>query len=359
MLCFMSITVTGWDDAPSWNRAVSAVPHAHFQQSWEWGQLAPLLGGRATRLAACEGGRIVGGMQVFINPIRGTGRTMLYVPRGPAIVEPTLDSLGPLLDAASRLAVRERAVGIRIEPNASDDCGAWTERLSALGLHRTWPPSQPRSSWVLDIGGEEDSLLAGMKQKTRYNIRLAGRKGVTVTEGTDGDLDSFYTLYRETSVRDDFAIQSRDFYGALFAAFGAAGNFTMLLARHEDRPIAAVTLIRFGTTCWYVHGASSNEHRNLMATYLLQWEAIRKAKVWGCSLYDFRAIPDVLREDQDMYGVFRFKEGFGGRKVTSLHTHTRSYAPGVFGLWQAYFSGRFALQEWKRRRAGLPARQFA
>jgi hypothetical protein len=96
-----------------------------------------------------------------------------------------------------------------------------------------------------------------------------------------------------------------------------------------------------------------------MATYLLQWEAIRQAKRWGCCLYDFRAIPDLLREDQDMYGVYRFKEGFGGRKVTALHTHAAAYQPGVFGLWQLYFSGRFALQEWQRRRNGLPARQFA
>ena len=359
MLCFMSISVTRWDDAPSWNSAVSAVPHAHFQQSWEWGELAPLLGGRAVRLGVCDRGTIVGGMQVFINPMRGTGRSMLYVPRGPAIGEPRVELLGPLLDAGRRLAGDVRGAGIRLEPNVQDGEGGWADRMSHLGLHRTWPPSQPRSSWLLDIDGDEDSLLAGMKQKTRYNIRLAGRKGVAVSEGSDAELDTFYALYEETAARDDFAIQTKEFYRAMFAAFRSAGNFKLLFARHGDRAIAAVTLIRFGTTCWYVHGASSNEHRNLMATYLLQWEAIRQAKAWGCSIYDFRAIPDLLREDQDMYGVYRFKEGFGGRKVTTLQTFTAAYTPGVFGLWQAYFSGRFALQEWKRRRAGLPARQFA
>jgi peptidoglycan pentaglycine glycine transferase (the first glycine) len=212
---------------------------------------------------------------------------------------------------------------------------------------------------VLDIDGDEDSLLAGMKQKTRYNIRLGGRKGVTVSEGSEADLDAFYALSEETSARDDFFIQGKEFYHRMFGVFRAAGNFCMLLARHGDQPIAAVTLIRFGTTCWYVHGASSSEHRNLMATYLLQWEAIQQAKRWGCSLYDFRAIPDLLRKDQDMYGVYRFKEGFGGRQVTTLHTFTAPYQPGVFGLWQLHFSGRFALQEWQRHRKGLPARQFA
>jgi lipid II:glycine glycyltransferase (peptidoglycan interpeptide bridge formation enzyme) len=355
----MSVKVQRWDDAPSWNQFVASTPDAHFQQSWEWGELAPLLGGRVVRLVACRDGEMVGGMQLAINPIRGGARTMLYVPRGPAAARPCLDVFGPFLDAARQVGLEEKATGIRLEPNAPEGDTEWTECLGSLGMHPTWPPSQPRSSWVLEIDADEDTLLAGMKQKTRYNIRLAGRKGVMVSEGTEADLDAFYALYGETSVRDDFFIQPKEYYRRMFQVFRCAGNFCMLLARQGEQPIAAVTLIRFGSTCWYVHGASSNEHRNLMATYLLQWEAIRQAKRWGCCLYDFRAIPDLLREDQDMYGVYRFKEGFGGRKVTTLHTYTAAYSPGVFGLWQLFFSGRFALQEWQRRRKGLPARQFA
>jgi peptidoglycan pentaglycine glycine transferase (the first glycine) len=355
----MSVTVQRWDDAPSWNQFVASTPGAHFQQSWEWGELAPLLGGRVTRLAARSGEEWMGAIQLFINPMRGADRTLLYVPRGPAIPKPCLSVLGPLMDAARVVGLEERATGIRLEPNVPEDDQVWQRTLTALGMHATWPPSQPRSAWVLDIDRDEDALLAGMKQKTRYNIRLAGRKGVEVVAGTEADLDAFYALYEETAVRDDFFIQDKEFYRQTFRAFRSTGNFCMLLARHGGELIAAVTLIRFGATCWYVHGASSNEHRNLMATYLLQWEAIRRAQRWECRLYDFRAIPDVLREDQDMYGVYRFKEGFGGRKVTALHTHAAAYQPGVFGLWQVYFSGRFALQEWQRRRHGLPARQFA
>lgn len=359
MRYFMTVTVQRWDDAPSWNQFVASTPDAHFQQSWEWGELAPLLGGRVTRLAACAGREMVGAMQVFINPVRGAGRTLLYVPRGPAVTEPRVQVLGPLLDAAHEIGLDERSIGIRLEPNVVEADPTWTDKLRALGMHATWPPSQPRSAWVLDIDRDEDALLAGMKQKTRYNIRLAGRRGVQVAQGTEADLEAFYELYKETSERDDFFIQGKEFYRQTFQLFRAAGDFCMLLARHEGKTIAAVTLIRFGGTCWYVHGASSNEYRNLMATYLLQWEAIRQAKQWGCCLYDFRAIPDSLREDQDMYGVYRFKEGFGGRKVTALHTYASAYQPGMFGWWQLYFSGRFALQEWQRRRNGLPARQFA
>src|SRR5579859_2232175 len=117
MRYFMSVTVQRWDDAPSWNQFVASTPDAHFQQSWEWGELAPLLGGRATRLAAFVSGDPVGGMQVFVNPVRGAGRTLLYVPRGPVLREPYLEVLGPLLDAARAIGYEERSLGIRLEPN--------------------------------------------------------------------------------------------------------------------------------------------------------------------------------------------------------------------------------------------------
>ena len=355
----MSYSVRQWFDRASWNEFVSSVPDSHFQQTWEWGELAPHLGGRAVRLGLHCNGELHGALQLFVNPIQRVGKTYLYAPRGPALERVSVERLGPLLDAAREIGLEEQALGIRVEPNAAETDDSWKRALSALGLHRTYPPSQPRSSWVLDLQPEPDQLLAGMKQKTRYNIRLAGRKGVEIREGTVHDLDAFYDLYRQTAERDDFFVHDISLYRCMFDLFRASGAFCMLLAYHGDALIAAVTLIHIGSTCWYVHGASSNQHRNLMATYLLQWESIKRAKDWGCTLYDFRAVPDILQEDQDMYGVYRFKEGFGGRQLTTLHTYTAAYQYGWFGLWQLYFSGRFSLENRRRARLGLPIRQFA
>ncbi|MDQ2741445.1 MAG: peptidoglycan bridge formation glycyltransferase FemA/FemB family protein [Chloroflexota bacterium] len=355
----MSISVRQWDDPTSWNRFVAAVHGAHFQQGWEWGELGPSLGGLAVRLAACQAGEMVGAMQVFINPVHRSQRTLLMVPRGPALPRATVQSVAPLLEAARSLGHERNSIGIRVEPNVSAMDTPYSDTLTTLGLHPSYPPSQPRSSWILDLGQDEDTILAEMKQKTRYNIRLAARKGVEVHEAGLGDLDAFYALYQQTSERDDFFIHDQPLYRTMFSLYQQTGSFCMLFARYRGQLIGAVTLLRMGETCWYLHGASSNEHRNLMATYLLQWEAIQRAKRWGCSLYDFRAVPDLLREDQDMYGVYRFKEGFGGRQFTTLDTHSAAYRPGVFGLWQAYYTGRFALQAVQRRRRGLPARQFA
>jgi peptidoglycan pentaglycine glycine transferase (the first glycine) len=355
----MPITVCRWDDPPSWNDFVASVPLAHFQQSWEWGRLAPDLGGDAVRLAATCEGRMVGAMQVFVNRLSRSGRSLLYVPRGPALLRPSVEILAPLLDATRVLGIQERAIGIRMEPNVPRCDTAWKETLQALGFARMYPPAQPRSSWMLDISADEESLLAGMKSKTRYNIRLDGRKGVEVSESGPDELTEFYALLSEKAERDDFFIHSQDVYRRMFSLFWEADRFALLFARHQGRLIAAVTLLRFGNTCWYLHGASSNADRNLMPTYLLQWEAIKWARSHGCTEYDFRAVPDLLREDQDMFGVYRFKEGFGGRQFTTLPTYAASYSPMLFSLWRSYYSGRFLLQQWQRKRQSLPLRQFA
>ncbi|HZU11476.1 MAG TPA: peptidoglycan bridge formation glycyltransferase FemA/FemB family protein [Chloroflexota bacterium] len=355
----MTLTVRGWDDPVTWNDFTASVPMAHFQQSWQWGELAPELGGQAVRLGAARDGELTGAMQIFVNPVAHTGSTMLYVPRGPAVHQPDVVTIGALLRGARDVGADTGALGLRLEPSAPAGNACWERSLRTLGLYPTFPPSQPRSSWVLDISPDEDALLAGMKSKTRYNIRLAARKGVTVTEGTDADFDEFYALLRETAERDDFFVHREDVYRRMFALFREAGMFALLLARYQGRLIAAVTLVRFGPTCWYLHGASSNVDRNVMAPYLLQWEGIRWAKGQGCREYDFRAVPDLLRPDQDMYGVYRFKEGFGGHQLTTMHTYAQAYRPGLFGLWQLFFSGRFALGQWQRRRHCLPVRQFA
>jgi peptidoglycan pentaglycine glycine transferase (the first glycine) len=356
---FMTLTIRRWDDPRSWNAFVATVPHVHFQQSWQWGELAPQLGGEAVRIGALCDGELRGAAQVFVNRLAGGGRTMLYIPRGPALAEQSARLYGPLLEAVRDLGRERSSLGVRIETNLPAGDERVTSILSSMHLRPSFPPSQPRSSWMLDVSKPEDDLLAGMKQKTRYNVRLAAKKGVQVTEADPDDLEEFYALYRVTAERDDFFVHSLDIYRRMFALFREAGMFSMLFARFQGELIAAVTLIHLGDTCWYLHGASSNEHRNLMATYLLQWEAIKRAREWGCRLYDFRAVPDLLQEDQDMYGVYRFKEGFGGYQYTTMHTYSQAFRPGFFGLWQAYFSGRFALTNWRRRRAGLPLRQFA
>jgi len=172
---------------------------------------------------------------------------------------------------------------------------------------------------LIDLGQSEEELLARMKSKTRYNIRLAVRKGVSVRLGGRDDLPGFYQLYHETSQRDDFIIRPYDYYHDVWQTFLADGLADLLLADWAGKTIAGLLLFRLGHKAWYMYGASSSERRDLMPNYLLQWEAIRVSREKGCLLYDLWGAPDDLsNEHAPMAGVFRFKAGLGGQVVRHI-----------------------------------------
>ena len=162
-----------------------------------------------------------------------------------------------------------------------------------------------------------------MKQKTRYNIRLAKRKGVVVRPGGVDDLEMIYQMYAQTARRDGFVIRDERYYRSLWRIFMEAGSQALkdglkpicepLIAEVGGEPIAAVVIFRFVDKAYYMHGMSTPKHRNKMPNYLLQWEAITKAKSVGCKIYDLWGAPDNFDDNDPMWGVFRFKQGLGGR----------------------------------------------
>ncbi len=154
-----------------------------------------------------------------------------------------------------------------------------------------------------------------MKSKTRYNIRLAGRKGITVREGTPEDFAAIATMYEETATRDGFTIRPLPYYLDAWQSLYDAGMAMPLIAEYEGAPVAAVVLVRFGQRTVYMYGASSERERQRMPNYLLQWEAIRWAKEQGSTVYDFWGAPSEFVEDDPLWGVWRFKDGFQGDVV--------------------------------------------
>lgn len=175
---------------------------------------------------------------------------------------------------------------------------------------------QPRHTVILRIDRPDDDILASMKHKTRYNIRLSGRKGVKVRESGAENLSEWYDLYRETAVRDRIALHSPEYYSSFFHL---AKEFThqkisvkLLTARVEGELVAGIIIAIKGETAWYMYGASSNKKRNCMPNHALQWEAIRLARQAGCRFYDFFGIPKGDDPRDPMHGLYRFKTGFGG-----------------------------------------------
>ena len=324
------------DDESAWDALVAAAPQAHALQSWAWGELKARFGWHVRRLAVGPAAA-----QVLFRSLPGGLGTLAYVPKGPLVDLDDGASFQALLAAIGSLARRQRAICLKIEPDVEDD-PAVADRLRALGFRPSPHTVQPRRTLLVDLDAEPDELLARMKQKTRYNVRLAGRRGITVRPGDDTDLAAFYRLMEATAERDRFGIHSRAYYDATYRLFVPSGRGCLLLAEYEGQLLAGLVALAFGDTAIYMAGASSDEERQRMPTYLLQWSSMLWARDQGCRTYDLWGVPDedeavlesgFTQRSDGLWGVYRFKRGFGGRLLRTVGAWDRVYAPLRYRLY--------------------------
>jgi lipid II:glycine glycyltransferase (peptidoglycan interpeptide bridge formation enzyme) len=302
----------------------------HFLQSELWAQHKAAFGWSAVRVAAEELPGASSQLLCLTRRLPG-GFVLTYVPYGPACPNEAgspgvpgphaADALEAAEAVAPRVAQEVRAsfgtvptlVRFDLPQEASD-----ADRPEGP-LRRAPIDVQPPDTVILDLSRDEDQLLARMHKKNRYNIRLAARKGVSVSEADPGRLGEWYELYRETAHRDGIAIHSRQYYERLFE-LAADGETTLrlYLAEHDRDLLAGIVVVHHGAGATYLYGASSNLKRNLMPNYALQWYAIREAREAGLLWYDLFGIPPADDPRHPMHGLFRFKNGFGGRLVHRL-----------------------------------------
>ncbi|MBS1252220.1 MAG: Lipid II:glycine glycyltransferase [Anaerolineales bacterium] len=320
-----------------WDTFTAYSPWGHLLQSSSWGQFKSETGWEMLRIAGRTDEGVACGAQMLL---RSTpGGAVAYVPRGP-IVAPDADVLSALLEALTDTARDRGAVFLKIEPDWPDDATP-AGQLEALGFQPSDQTIQPCSTIVLNLRPDEDDILMGMKSKWRYNIRLAGRKDVQVRCATEDDMPAFYNLMETTSDRNEFAIHERGYYATAWQYFHPQGLAELFLAYYADELLAGLMAFRFGDTAYYLYGASSNQHRNRMPNHLLQWRAIQWAKQNGCTQYDFWGIPDAVGEaiargdDVEnkrggMWGVYRFKRGFGGDVARTAGAFDRVFKPAHY-----------------------------
>jgi lipid II:glycine glycyltransferase (peptidoglycan interpeptide bridge formation enzyme) len=247
------------------------------------------------------------------------------------------------MKALDDVARARGAVVLTVEPDLTDEA-RHREWLRELGFNPSPLGSiQPRRTLIVDIVPEEDDILAAMKSKTRYNIRLAGRRGVTVREAQEDDLPLFKDLIAATADRNEFGIHDLAYYERAYRLFVPRGWARLLLAEVEGEAVAAVMAFALGQRSWYFYGASSTAHREKMPTYLLQWEAMRWARSLGCTEYDMWGVPDEEREvleenftsrSDGLWGVYRFKRGFGGRLERTVGAWDRPLRPILYQLYR-------------------------
>lgn len=305
-----------------WDLFVASHPDGHMLQTAAWGRFKAEWGWHPRRVLILCGGTPAAGAQLLFRPLP-LRRSIAYLPRGPVAAAGEHEALAALWPAVHSLARSEGAAFLTVEPNWPNPVD--TGPLLRAGFRPSPSHVQPRATIMLDLRPDLDDILAQMKSKWRYNIRLAGRKGVVVREGRADDFDLYHALMLQTGERDRFGVRPSGYYRDAWAAFQPDCS-RLFIAEYEGEPLAALIAFRTGSTAWYLYGASSDRERNRMPNHALQWAAIQWAKASGCERYDFWGIPPEvpadreLREDEygsgGLWGVYRFKQGFGGRVLT-------------------------------------------
>ena len=321
----------------NWNALLASLPGAHVLQTWEWGQVKARFGWEPHyQIWRDEKDRVVAAALILQRSLSlgglGTPMRVLYVPKGPVLDWSNQLLRQRVLIDLSSLAQRKGAIFIKIDPDvrlgtgfpgqpaAEEECLGQeiSGELQAGGWRLSEEQIQFRNTTLIDITPGEDALLARMKPKTRYNIRLAARKGVTVRPGDQADLEMLYRMYAETSIRDGFVIRDETYYRAVWTTFLQSGIAEPLVAEVGEEAVAAVFIFRFAQKAWYLYGMSREAHREKMPNHLLQWEAMRRARAAGCLVYDLWGAPEAYKESDPLWGVYRFKEGLGGILVRHI-----------------------------------------
>lgn len=314
----------------AWHNAVRNLPNQHFLQTWEWGELKQQYGWQAQRFLCARGKQHIAAFTLLTRPLPVLPWTIGYVPKGPLLDYSDTSLFAAVLDTITAAARAARAVYVKIDPDLPAD------NASAIAVYRAhgWQPSQEQIQFpntaLLDLSGGQEALLAAMKPKTRYNIRLAARRGVEIAETTDWP--TLFHLYAQTAERDAFAIREEGYYHALWSTFQESGKGRGLVARVEGQPVAGMFLMHFGDTGWFFTGASSNAHRDKMPNYLLQWHAIQWLAENDYRRYDLWGAPTVMDASDPLWGVYRFKSGFGARYVRRLGAYDHVPRPGAYWL---------------------------
>jgi peptidoglycan pentaglycine glycine transferase (the first glycine) len=372
----------------NWNSIISKLPNPHFLQTYEWGQVKAKYGWEPIYIVWDEQGNMqvvkdISRLSSFLFPPSAAALilkrqilrngfaarlSILYSPKGPLLDWMNESLRNRVLNDLQSLAEKQGAIFLKMDPDVvlgtgvpetgGDVIDNGGQAVMSELKQRRWEYSsdqiQFKNTVQIDLNPSEEELLARMKPKTRYNIRLAERKGVSLRVGTKKDLPMLYKMYAETSIRDGFVIRAEGYYKTVWETFMLKDNSPIsnspififpvsnlqfpltepLIAEVNNEPVAAIFVFYFAGRAYYVYGMSRDVHREKMPTYLLQWEAMKRAKAKGCSVYDLWGAPDVFDESDSMWGVYRFKEGLGGKVIRTLGAW--DFAPNP--LWYKLYS---------------------
>lgn len=367
----------------SWNELIKALPKAHVLQTSQWGELKSQFGWVPAYLVwekdqsgwrmgvhhdLTINSRTPAAAGLILEREAFPGLRILYMPKGPLLADWSDQALcGRVLDDLAAFARQRGALQLKIDPDVELGRGvpgeeqfqavAEGESIQSILQEKGWVSSreqiQFRNTVLVDLDADEDQMLARMKSKTRYNIRLSDRKGIKIRYGDNSDLPSLYRMYAETSRRGGFTIRGESYYLTLWKLF--ISNKTRkekdpiaqpIIAEFEGQMVAGAVIFKFGGRSWYLHGMSLPEHSEKMAPHLIQWEAIRWAKEQGCEVYDMWGAPDQFDDSDSLWGVYRFKRGYGGKVSLTIGAWDYPVRPGYYAVYNRWLPRILNIMRW-------------
>ena len=311
---------------------------AHFLQSPEWANVKESWR-KEFIIVRDNSNNITGTMSLLLRKVPLFNRYIMYAPRGFVGNIEDKETLEKLTQEVRKIAKKYKAFIFRLDPDVDNNNEKFKNMMKELGyktkenIKSINDVIQPKYVFRLNLEGKtQEELLSSFHEKTRYNIRLATRKGVTIREGNREDLQIFYDIMKKTGARDKFFIRDISYFQKIYDAMYP--KYTkLLIAEYNNIPIAATLPILYGNKVWYLYGGSSNEHRNLMPNYLIQWEMIKWAVENNCDIYDFRGVSGFKDPSSQEYGIYRFKKGFNGDFIEFIDELYIVFNPIMNMLW--------------------------
>ncbi len=327
------------DKRQMFNNYIESVPEGHVFQLFEWGELKNTTGWEPLRFMVLENGVPKGAISILKRKIPGLGRFIFYAPRGPVCALDDYQTMDFMWQQITRLARQHRAVFLKIDPDVTSDNTAFMQYLESRGFKnrsagKDFNGIQPQYVMRLILNKDEEQLLAEMASKTRYNIRYAKRKGVIIKDNCGlEELQKFYQILIVTAERDKFGIRNYEYFENMYNCLVATGYGKLFVAEYEGEIISGTLALICGDKVWYSYGAS-DKHRNKQPSYLLQWSMIKWALENNCRIYDFRGISGDLNENNPLYGLYRFKKGFGSEFTEYIGEYDFVFSPVLYQLWE-------------------------
>lgn len=308
-----------WED-PLWDDFLVSTPGGHHVQTSLWAQVKCSIGWRCARTVVTQGTQIVGGAQMLIRPFP-VGGSVAYVSKAPLLRTNDSQLADLIVDSLVNQARQQRVQCLVVQPAVN--YRGLTGAMARHGFLPTTIQVAPAATIIIDLKPGLQEILAGMKAHTRRNVRLSKRRGVTVREGHEEDLATYYQLLLTTSQRKGFDVFPEAYYRQMWVVLGSRGYLKLLIAEYGGEVVSAMLVIPFGDTLLNKLSVWSGQHGQAKPNEALQWAAIQWAKSHGYRYYDLEGIePKVAKQlvgqgtievDGTDHPLTKFKLGFGGR----------------------------------------------